>query len=150
MKKLLLLLSILVLFASCERTVYIDRPVDRPVPANKKIIDIKVTSSDWRYSNQSDNNFYFAEISVPEITKNVYDNGIVSMYIEYANSDGSMSLGAMPSVRHKEENKNGVWHQYTETIDFEYSVGKVVVYLTYSDFAISQPNDVYFLLKMMW
>ncbi len=146
MKKLLLISSILVVLVSCETTTYIERPVN----FNRKIIDIKVPATAWQYSNKADNNFYFAEISVPEITKDVYDNGIVAMYIEYSNSDGSMSLGAMPSVRHKEYNKNGTWVGYTETIDYEYSVGKVVIYVTYSDFATTNPGDIYFLLKMLW
>ncbi len=146
MKKILLISSLLILLVSCENTTYVERPTD----LSRKIIDIKIPSGDWKYTNNSKDNFYYAVVSIPEITKYVYDNGIVAMYVEYLYTDGTHALSPLPNVMHKEYNDNGVWKTYTQTINYEYSVGEVVITLTYSDFAKEQPGDYYFLLKMLW
>lgn len=146
MKKILLISSLLILLVSCENTTYVERTTD----LSRKIIDIEIRSGDWKYTNNSKDNFYYAVVSIPEITKDVYDNGIVAMYVEYLYTDGTHALSPLPNVMHKEYNDNGVWKTYTQTINYEYSVGEVVITLTYSDFAKEQPGDYYFLLKMLW
>ncbi len=146
MKKILLISSLLILLVSCENTTYVERATD----LSRKIIDIEIRSGDWKYTNNSKDNFYYAVVSIPEITKDVYDNGIVAMYVEYLYTDGTRALSPLPNVIHKEYNDNGVWQTYTQTINYEYSVGEVVITLTYSDFVKGQPGDYHFLLKMLW
>lgn len=146
MKKILLISSLLVLLVSCERTTYVERPTN----LNREIIGIKIYSRDWKYTNDSQNNYYYAVVAIPEITKYVYDNGMISMYVEYLYKDGTTALSPLPNVMHKEYKDNNVWKTYTQTINYEYSVGEVVITLTYSDFAKIQPGDYYFSLKMLW
>ena len=80
MKKLLILPILCILFVSCERTVYVDRILEKPVP--KIIKNLKAPTDSWQYSNKPNNNYYFAEIDMPEITKNVYDNALIVTCME--------------------------------------------------------------------
>lgn len=149
MKKLLILSILCVMFVSCERTVYVDRIIEKPVP--KIIKDLEVPTGSWQYTNKANNNYYFAEIDMPEITKNVYDNALIVTYMEVYNSDNTSSLIPLPSVRHKEALEGGNVVRYTETIDCEYSIGKVTIFVTYSDFkrANPDPGTIHFLIKIM-
>ena len=150
MKKLLILPILCILFVSCERTVYVNRIIEKPVP--KIIKDLEVPTGSWQYTNNANNNYYFAEIDMPEITKNVYDNALIITYIEVYNSHNTSSLIPLPSVLHKEEKlSGGNWVRYTETIDCEYSIGKVTIFVTYSDFkrANPDPGTIHFLMKIM-
>ena len=79
MKKLLILPILCILFVSCERTVYVDRIIEKPVP--KIIKDLEVPAGSWQYTNKPNNNYYFAEIDMPEITKNVCDNALILPFI---------------------------------------------------------------------
>ena len=60
----------------------------------------------------------------------------------------------LPSVRHKEEVVSAdEWYLWTETTDFDYMVGNVNIYVTYSDFptdASIAPGDMDFRLVLMW
>ena len=47
MKKLLILPILCILFVSCERTVYVDRIIEKPVP--KIIKDLEVPTGSWQY-----------------------------------------------------------------------------------------------------
>lgn len=150
MKKLTILLLAVFSLMGCVKTEYIERETGG-TKVNRKIIDLQVNEADWTYSNQADNNYYFASFDIPEITKDVYDNGIVNLYVEYKNDDGSYTMALMPAVRHIEEfDSEGKQILYTATIDAEYSVGKVVVVYTASDFFKKTPGAYHFVLKMLW
>ena len=105
----------------------------------------------WQYTNKPNNNYYFAEIDMPEITKNVYDNALIVTYIEVYNSDNTSSLIPLPSVLHKEALEGGNLVRYTETIECKYYVGKVKISVTYSDFqpVNPDPGTIHFLMKIM-
>lgn len=149
MKKLTLLVLAVFSLMGCVKTQYIERETGTKV--NRKIIDLQVDPGDWIYSNLPDNNFYFASFDIPEITKDVYDNGIVNLYVEYQNNDGSYTMALMPAVRHMEEfDEGGNQILYTATLDAEYSVGKLVIIYTASDFFESRPDGYHFVLKMLW
>lgn len=72
------------------------------------------------------------------------------MYIEYHNKDNTHSMSPLPVVRHLSETVNGNKVYFTETIDYEYSPGEVVFYVTISDFVKQNPGTIDFVLKMIW
>ena len=130
------------LFASCERAE------DQP---NWKVARFTVTGSSWYYTdNENGNNYHFYKFHVPWITEWIYNNGIANMYIEYHNKDNTHSMSPLPVVRHLSETVNGKKVYFTETIDYEYSPGEVVFYVTISDFVKQNPGTIDFVLKMIW
>ena len=47
-------------------------------PGNtSKTITVRVKATDWQYSNQGINNYFYAGVDVPEITENVFNKGEV-------------------------------------------------------------------------
>lgn len=118
---------------------------------NTKIVDIQVNTEHWKYSELDNNNYFVASISMPEITRDVYDNAVINVYREYETGTTNASQTVLPYVRHKEysyqlvdedgklvvdENNYPVygWGFYTETVDYEYSQGSLSIFYTASDF----------------
>ena len=127
---------------------------------NFKIIDLSASGSQWQYSNMNDNNYYIASFNMPEITQEIYDNGLVQVYREYdTGTDNAVQL-LLPNTRHKEEaivNDEGdtVWLFYSETTDYEYGIGKLNIFFTCSDFEYELtptivPEDMHFRCVIMW
>ena len=79
---------------------------------------------------------------MPEITSFVYNSGTVLGYAVI--NDAQESL---PYVRHYQDAAGAFW---TRTVDFDYSVGGINVYVTNSDFVVDQPGDMNFRIVLMW
>lgn len=100
---------------------------------------INVAANQWQYSNADNNNYFFATVDMPEITKDVFNKGVVKMYRTYSfNSTGASQI-ELPYVRHNEypfvsADGQQEWGFYTETIDYQFSVGTLTIYYTASDF----------------
>lgn len=110
--------------------------------------DLVVRSNMWRANvDQDGGTFYSCEFDVPDLTDQVYNAGLVTCYIDY---DGAQQV--LPCVRHRHENyeENGEWldYQWTETTDFEYSIGSVTLYFTSSDFYDDLPAAMQFRLVL--
>ena len=81
---------------------------------------------------------------MPEITTFVYSSGsVLGYYIDNVNGVQQ----SLPYVRHYQNAANVLW---TRTVDFDYSVGGVNVYVTNSDFAIDPPQAMNFRVVLMW
>lgn len=148
MKKLLFILCATTIFLSCEVN---STHLESSEPVNWKIIDLEVASTDWKYSQNNANNFYSASFSIPELTQSIYNNGIISLYLELQNADGSASQSPLPSVRHyetKDDAGNPIY--YTQTVDYEYSQENIMIFFTSSDFFEETPPNMHFVLKMIW
>lgn len=78
------------------------------------------------------NTYFVAYKRFDQLTPEVYDHGSVIAYIE---TDDGVKNG-MPFVLHKgmPEGNDGAY-LWTETYDFDFTVGEVGFYLTYSDFS---------------
>jgi hypothetical protein len=108
---------------------------------NWKIIPLTVKATDWYEDFIDGDRFYTAFFSTPEITQFVYAEGIVLCYAVVQDSQI-----ILPYVRHYEN--NGLY--WTRTVDFDYGVGGVNIYVTCSDFVEEIPETMHFSLKIIW
>lgn len=129
-----------------------------PGTGSWKVIDLKVTS--WNYTDTPNNNYFYADFNVPELTQFIYDYGMTQCYIEYDSGTEQRTQQLLPCVRHKEEqvtnaDNTTTWVFYTETIDYDYVVGNVRIYYTLSDFNYELdtsfvPSAMNFRLVLLW
>lgn len=141
MRKILLLFAIALFAVSCEGPMGPEGP--QGYGTNWKIVNL-VANGGWTENLDENgiNRFYSCHFNVPDITSTVYSEGSVISYILIDNTQQ-----VLPYVRHYENTKGAMW---TRTIDFDYSVGGVNVYVTSSDFAVDPPDAMSFRLVLMW
>ncbi|MCQ2146294.1 MAG: hypothetical protein MJZ16_02130 [Bacteroidales bacterium] len=133
---LLFALSVLSLFAvsSCTKEyVYENTYVEELHPT---VVKITVEQNNWNYSSIDNNNYFYATVQMPELTKEVLEKGLFKVYRVF---DENKQM-EMPYVRLNEyfagtdDFGNDIWGFYTETVDTEFEVGKLTIYYTASDF----------------
>ena len=165
-KTSLLILAVLALFASCTGP---QGPAGRDGrdgidgtngSVNFKIIDLSVSGNQWQYPGLDNNNYFMASFDIPELTQDIYDNGLVQVYREYDTGTANAVQLLLPNTRHKEfsyvdDNGDTQWGFFSETTDYEYGVGKLNVFFTASDFDYEidttfNPEDMRFRLVLMW
>lgn len=130
---------------------------------NSKIIDIQIDQNQWQYSNIASNNYFFGVIAVPELTNDIYDNGMFKLYREYNTGSSSKSQVELPYTNlveypyEVEENgvKNTYWGFYTEHIYAEYAPGSITIFYLASDFDYELneafvPEAMHFRFIQMW
>ena len=130
MKKLLLFIVVTLTFVACRDS--------KEIQFNS--INLSVKNSDWveNVDNQGLNRYYSCHFNMPEISSTVFNSGSVIAYIIVNNSTSQQNL---PYVRHFENAKGVLW---TQTIDFDYSEGRINIYVTNSDFAVDPPSAMDF------
>ena len=113
-------------------------------PGNtSKTITVRVNATDWQYSNQGINNYFYAGVDVPEITENVFNKGEVKAYLVKDRYDSYYARKhALPYVMHKEEYINDNWIFWTETVDFTYGKGWAEFNFRASDFAYEEDVNI--------
>jgi len=127
---LLALAAGLLTIASCTKTY--DTYVVGP---ELQTIIINVDQSHWAYSNLDNNNYFYSTVDMPEITKDVFNYGLIKMYRTYDFTSSNPSQIELPYVRHNEYQISGDnWGFYTETVDYEICLGQIIIYYTASDF----------------
>ena len=100
-------------------------------------IPIQINQNEWSYSGFDNNNYFFATISMPEITSEIYQHANVMVYREYDQGTKNAVQTPLPYTRHKEylaDEATNTWGFYTETVDYEFTVGKMTIFYTASDF----------------
>ena len=119
------------IFVSCkkESPVYITE-----CNCSTEAVILNVNASDWAYSDLRDNNYFYAEFDMPEITSTVFETGLVKMYRVYDFESADAVQMEMPFSRYYEEEAEDGWIFYTESLDYEFGIGKVTIFYTLSDF----------------
>ncbi|MHB9140665.1 MAG: hypothetical protein ACYC25_02170 [Paludibacter sp.] len=141
MKKIYFLFIVAVFFVSCQGPIGPEGPAG--IGTNWQIINLTVASGDWVVKHDNDGNIYYAaHFPMPEITSFVYTDGTVIGYIDL--NGVQMTL---PYVTHFKNAANQSW---TRTVDYDYSVGGMNVYVTNSDFAADPPAAMNFRIVLMW
>ena len=104
--------------------------------ATIQTISVVVEAHEWKYTNFTDNNYFYAGFDIPAITENVFDRGEVKAYIVYDRLDMDYARkNLLPHTIHKEEWIDTLRYVYTETVDFTYGIGWVEFNFRASDFA---------------
>lgn len=119
--------------------------------AQVQSVIINVAEDMWEYSYKDDNNYFVAEVDMPEITKDAYIYSLIKTYricfddgkypadpsrVDEQYISANSSLMELPYVRLNEwyNEDVGDWLFYTETVDCEIRVGKLFIYYTAGDF----------------
>ncbi|MCL2596686.1 MAG: hypothetical protein FWD66_03310 [Paludibacter sp.] len=139
-----IILAVTMIFSACEG------PEGPPGKngnngTNWEIIPFTVRSNQWvEYKDPNGlNRYYSCLINVPEITDFIATQGLVLCYLVY---EDDVQI-VLPSVRHYQDTNGNYW---TQTIDFDFEPGDVVVYITNSDFVADWPPTMYFSLRLIW
>lgn len=118
--------------SSCSKEYITQEIIQGP---SIQTVQIGVPQSSWGYSYQDNNNYFYATVDMPEITKSILKTGLVKMYRVYDLGSRNEAQMEMPFTRLKEEQVNGGdWVFYTEAVDYEFSEGKITIFYTVSDF----------------
>ena len=135
MRKTLLFLIIALLAVSCQ-----DATQDPTKDTKLTIIDLKVSSSQWIENSDvaGTNKYYTYHFAKPDITSAVFNSGAVASYLLIENQNTPQSL---PFVR---QLKNSAGASWSQTIDFDYAIGGVNVYVTNSSVNADPPNAMDF------
>ncbi len=156
MKKLLFLAAPLFLLIACEGPAGPMGPMG-PQGANGAdgeglnwyTISITVNADEWQLKgNPNDlNSYFYVYKPVNRLTKHIYEYGSVIAYIE---TDTGVKNG-MPYVLHLGEASGGKEFLWTQTYDFDFTVGEIGFYVTYSDFSTTfRPGTETFHIVMYW
>ena len=138
MKKILFLLCMTCALVACvSNPTYVEQE-----GATLKTIQVTVNANEWSYTQQGaedqfNNNYFYAVVEMPEITREVFNYGEVKAYAVFdRNSITYARKHLLPYVLHVEEPINtGEWLYFTETYDFTYGIGWAEFNFRTSDFA---------------
>lgn len=135
MKKILLFLFIAALTASCTEDTN---------DVQWKIVNLVVKQNDWKLNTDADglNKFYSYKFAMPEISPAIFNTGSLSTYVVLDNAQQ-----ALPYVRHYEDKNGSLW---TRTVDCDYAINEMNIYVTNSDFADDIPGTMNFRVVLMW
>lgn len=160
---ILLAFSMLCLLTSCIEKIGPMGPMGPQGPQGQpgrdgaEVIDIvfiNVDTKDWDCTSDKDNNYYFATVDMPEITKEVFEGGIIKMYRVFDYDTSYPVQVEMPFTRHREEKvgpKEDDYVSWTETLDYEFGVGGMTIFFTTSDFYYDkQPESMRFRCVVMY
>lgn len=146
MKKLLLLFSVALLTFGCTGPQGPQGPQGPAGEGSMKFtLEFKVLSRDWVRNTDAGGNFigWWYEISVPELTRYIYEYGIYNTYLW----DGNVQVPLPLIVYNETDNK--LWEK---KISCDFAVGSVAVYYQENDFTNEgrQPEDMTFRIHMVW
>ena len=101
-----------------------------------KVVYINVDQAAWKFSGLNDNNYFTATVSVPELTEEIFDGGIIKMYRTFDYESVDATQIEMPYVRLKELYEEGYPDpiRYTEVLDYDFGIERINIYFTVSDF----------------
>lgn len=133
MKKLLIFILLPLLFASCT-----DNENDG---TNITMINLAAKASDWKRQIQAEP-YYYVTYTMPEINSWVYNNGVINVFQTF-----SGATQPLPVVRHNQDSQGAQW---TRTIDFDYGVRTLTIYVTDSDFEEDPPGEMTFKVAIIW
>jgi len=154
MKKVLFSVLAVLFLAACEGPIGPAGPPGRPGPPGEPgggaiwlVFDINVEPEDWRHIQAPwGEDYLHIFFSVPELTREFYDNGAVMVFYEWL--DGA-TLRQRPLPFSRPINDAGVL--LTEYFDFDYSPGIVQFSYRITDFNfLWRPEPITFRVLFLW
>jgi hypothetical protein len=139
MRKTLLLFVVALIIVSCSDTAN-DINVNNTTSPTANVIDLKINSNAWIQNTDSigTNKYYTFHFPMTEITSSVFKSGTISSYILTNNPIKQVTL---PFVQHLQNSAGISW---TQTIDFDYAVGGLNLYVTNSALNADPPATMDF------
>lgn len=117
------------------------------------VVYINVDQAAWKFSGLNDNNYFMATVSVPELTEDIFDGGIIKLYRTFDYESPEATQIEMPYVRVKEEFEEGYPDpiRYTEVLDYDFGIKRINIYFTVSDFYYNvKPESMTFRCVLMY
>ena len=150
MRKILLFLLLATLLSACDNdsdSNWNNRPGWED-NQNWEVYTITINAKDWQLVGDvnGDNSFYRCIVDDRYLDQNIFDNGSVMVYlIQY---DGNTPVQTpLPYIMHYADGDN-LW---TETFSYDYILGSLAFYVTYSDFFTeNKPGTCQFKVVMHW
>ena len=147
MKKILLLMMVAVAIISCEGPMGPQGPMGPPGTINKYIIDYEINANAWRKVTDNNNLFIQYECLIDEsrLTSDIYNNGNIDAYLEVKENGFWVQKPLAYEVVFEDSPNNF----YTQTIDFDFSIGSIGFYVKNSKFIENPPGSMLFRV-VMW
>lgn len=143
---MLLALAALVLLGTsgCTKKYYTEE-ITYVEGVNLQSADFSVKSSQWKEDQQA--GYFSVQLNVPQITKNIVDYGTIQVMRKYEEDIWT----PLPIVRAEvTDAEGGGDYFYSTYIDYEWTVGKVFIYVTATDFYTGErPSDMYFRVNIL-
>ena len=168
MKKIVSLLAIVVLLASCEGPMGPMGPRGpqgeqgeqgeqgkqggqggQGKPTNAEYYGFEIFSNHWIVERDPDSGeflHYKYVMDLPELDDFIYEKGACIAYMKTYDLDGYAIQRPLPCPNYIEW--NGV--QWEETIDYDYSVGSIAFYVKCNNFDDRRPGDIRFRVVLLW
>ena len=136
MKKLIYILAAVVAFASCsDKFEELEYRIDHIEPSGLTVVLMGVDPDEWVYTRDERGDYFRAKFDIPEITGDMFDNGLVKVYRTFDYLSQKPVQLELPQTRPVEIRfEDGSRYFYTEVIDYEIQIGAVIVYYTVNDF----------------
>lgn len=133
---ILLTLATVALFTGCTKEYY---TINEGVEMYQR--DFQVKSSDWTVEEVTDvqlEDAYLLSLvlNVPEITRRVVENGNVTVSRRLTDNQGNVYWTPLPIVRADYAAEEDLF--FSTYTDFEWGLGKVIVYITATDFVVGE------------
>lgn len=140
MKKTFLLFIIAFIAYSCQdqsKDININNATGTAIPTST---EIKIKSNDWILNSNSNGvtTYYTYHYKMPSITSSVFDTATINSYIL---TNSQVSLQTLPYSGQLKNAKGIAW---TQTIDFDYAIGGINVYVTNSGLNADPPGAMVF------
>jgi hypothetical protein len=94
-----------------------------------------IRPNQWELVGGANNleSYYRYEINISELDEDIFYDGKVSCSV-YTDEESKNIQQDLPCVWHYGEPDNDGPYLWTETYDFDYAVGSIMLYVTYNDF----------------
>ena len=146
--RLIPLLAIALLSSACTKEYVTEEYITEQTiiqGTEMSLIDFNVKSTNW----QERDGYYEVVLDVPEITKEVVENGNVQVLRRYT-ENGKYVWTPLPAMRVSVEPVDGNDFYYTTYIDFEWSQGQVNIFVTTTDlYTGNNPGDMTFRVAIL-
>ena len=155
MKKILILMCVMAaVLTSCEGPAGPMGPAGEDGEAlNWKILTYTVHQNDWQLDGNADalNSRYIYEFDESALTQFIYEEGVVSGYMEQTLNNNVNVLTPLPYVIPVGEENGGNEDLWSEYYTFDYTTGSIAFYAYFTDFYTSnKPPTCTFRIVLNW
>lgn len=129
-------MAVAIACASCSSKYdELEYRIDHMEPSGLTAVLMGVDPDEWVYTRDERGDYFRAKFDIPEITGDMFDNGLIKVYRTFDYLSPKPVQLELPQTRPVEIRfEDGSRYFYTEVIDYEIQVGALIVYYTVNDF----------------